>query len=33
MDILSMDEAQLGRLDQAAKNHLAVKKLIQEAKP
>ena len=29
----SMDEAQLGRLNQTAKNHLAVKKLIQEAKP
>ena len=29
----SMDEAQLGRLDQVAKDHLAAKKLVKEARP
>jgi len=29
----SMDEAQLGRLDQAAKGYLAAKKVIKEARP
>ena len=29
----SMDEAQLGRLDQIAKNHHAIKKMVREAKP
>ena len=29
----SMDEAQLGRLDQAAKDYLAAKKLVKEARP
>jgi len=29
----SMDEAQLGRLDQVAKNHLAAKKTVRETRP
>ena len=29
----SMDEAQLGRLDQVAKDHLATKKAVRETKP
>jgi len=29
----SMDEAQLGRLDQVAKDHLAAKKTVREARP
>jgi hypothetical protein len=29
----SMDEAQLGRLDQVAKDHLAAKKTLQGQKP
>ena len=29
----SMDEAQLGRLDQVAKDHLAAKKTVRETKP
>jgi hypothetical protein len=31
--INSMDEAQLGRLDQAAKDYLAAKKTVKEARP
>ena len=29
----SMDEAQLGRLGQVAKDHLEIKKAVREAKP